>query len=126
MGVRAFAPMAKGDDPSEGDALLAELKARVAQVFSLEDVEAHFEMALAYQELGLHAEALGELGIVELGHGLDALGTARVLLRRAVSREATGDLGGALMDYQRVRAVDPANEPANEGYARLAKLVLLA
>jgi hypothetical protein len=109
--------------------VLAEFKAEIKNVLSADDFAAHFEMAIAYEQMGLHAE---ELDVVARAKGFDESKLtefrriqAMTFLVHARTREAAGDFAGALLDCQRIRASHPDNQEASAGHARLASVVLL-
>ncbi|MBI2537654.1 MAG: tetratricopeptide repeat protein, partial [Gemmatimonadetes bacterium] len=95
-----------GDEQRDFDEMLAQFKKGIEASLGAEDVQAHYDLAIAFKEMGLLDEAIGEFQKALRGteHRLrtsEALGTcffekgqynvAATVLRRAVETDKGGD-----------------------------------
>jgi tetratricopeptide (TPR) repeat protein len=93
----------------------------------LDAADAHYEMGLAYREMGLFDDALTEFTAAVDGGSVQAkLQAVDLLFRRAAAFEAADELTDASLSYQRVLAFDPAHAASKRSLLRLGQRVLLA
>jgi tetratricopeptide (TPR) repeat protein len=130
--VEAEPPAAAGGDDFQYSVedVLREFKKGVERTVRPEDVETHYDLGIAYKEMGLLDEAIGEFELAaggpcatekgDLSKAADAYERALSIpgLRKetqvnlhfevGVAREALGDLPKALAAFEKVAAIDSA------------------
>ncbi len=87
-------------EPQTFDQVLEAFKRGIQQQFSADDAPAHYDLAIAYKEMGLVSEAVEQLGIVERAVGLGIEGLALLAackLELDRPQEAAGHLSQALV-----------------------------
>ena len=95
-------PLQPGEDGFQisHDDVFAEFKKGVAKVVKPEDVDTHYDLGIAYKEMGLHDDAVGEFEQAMAG----AVGKPREIdchLAIAACKRDKGDMAGAVETYRK-------------------------
>ncbi len=119
-----YANAVKHDQPT-ADEVLADFKEHLGRAVKPEDAATHYALAIAYEQMGLPAEAVAELELA-LAH-LDHLPNdvpVRLHLFLGDARERRGDRPGALVAFRRALDADPSNEVAQQALRRIGEILL--